>query len=396
MKPEDFIIYDDKKISWSRALRNDLKKHKRHEFKRNAFAIGLYRPFIKQHLYFDRNFINDFAQMHLAFPSSAEDNLIICVSGIGARAGFSTLISDQIPNLHTLDTSQCFPLYLYEKAKDNTADSDDLFAQADPRPHTPSPEPHTGYTRKDGISDAGLAHFQKSYPGETISKEDLFYYIYGLLHSPEYRSRYADNLSKELPRIPAVKKAADFWAYSKAGRDLAHWHLNYETVEMYMGCRVLGVGYGKLGDGVLGMGDGVLGMGYGTKTSHPIPHTLSPNLKPEDYRVTKMKFAKVKDPETGKSVADKTTVIYNPKITVKDIPLEAYDYIVNGKPAIEWVMERQAVTIDKKSGIKNDANLWATETMGNAKYPLELLLRVITVSLETNKIVNSLPELEID
>jgi len=108
-----------------------------------------------------------------------------------------------------------------------------------------------------------------------------------------------------------------------------------------------------------------------------------------------MKFAKQRDPESGKMVADKSVVIYNPKITIRNIPLEAYDYIVNGKPALEWVMERQSVTTDKKSGIVNDANLWATETMGDAKYPLELFLRVITVSLETNRIVAGLPVLEI-
>ena len=146
---------------------------------------------------------------------------------------------------------------------------------------------------------------------------------------------------------------------------MAHWHLNYETVEPY-------------------------------PTKLDTGKNVIKTLTPEDYRVIKMKFPKVKDPDTGKSVADKTTVIYNPKITLRNIPLEAYDYIVNGKPALEWVMERQAVTTDKKSGIVNDANLWATETMGNAKYPLELFQRVITVSLETMKIINKLPKLDID
>jgi len=181
-------------------------------------------------------------------------------------------------------------------------------------------------------------------------------YIYGLLHSQKYRERYADNLNKELPRIPCVKKSKDFWAFSKAGRDLAELHINYETVKPY---KV------KLEKGIKKLSD-------------------------EDYYVTKMKFAK-----SGKE-KDKTTVIYNPKITITDIPIEAYEYVVNGKPALEWVMERQAVTIDKKSGIVNDANLWATETMGNAKYPLELYTRVITVSIETMKIVNALPKLDID
>ncbi len=103
-----------------------------------------------------------------------------------------------------------------------------------------------------------------------------------------------------------------------------------------------------------------------------------------------MKFTKTRDPETGKSINDKTTAIYNERITLKNIPLSAYEYIVNGKPTLAWGMERQSVTADKDRGITNDANLWTTETMSNPKYPLELFLRVITVSLETSKIVDSL------
>ena len=163
--------------------------------------------------------------------------------------------------------------------------------------------------------------------------------------------------------IPAVKTFADFRAFSQAGRDLAHWHLNYETVACH--------------------------------PSVAIEETVSAPAEPERrYHVTKMKFAKTKDPASGKNVNDKITVIYNEFITLKNIPLAAYDYIVNGKPALEWVMERQSVTTDKDSGITNDANLWATETMGNPKYPLELFLRVVTVSLETMKIVNGLPKLD--
>jgi predicted helicase len=162
-----------------------------------------------------------------------------------------------------------------------------------------------------------------------------------------------------------VKTFADFRAFSQAGRDLAHWHLNYETVACHPGVTV--------------------------------EETMSTSLDYHNngpYRVTKMKFGKTKD-ASGKSVNDKTTVIYNEYITLKNIPLAAYDYVVNGKPALEWVMERQSVTTDKDSGITNDANLWATETMGNPKYPLELFLRVVTVGLETMKVVNGLPKLEI-
>ncbi len=216
-------------------------------------------------------------------------------------------------------------------------------------------------TRRDGITDEGLAHFQSAYPAETLTKEDLFYYIYGLLHSPDYRARYADNLNKELPRIPRVRSAKDFWHFSKAGRTLGDLHVDYETVPMYP-AQIQGDN-GK--------------------------------LSAADYRVEKMKFGKLaKKDENGRD-KDLSTVIYNHRITVSGIPLEAYDYVVNGKSAIDWVIERQCVKTDKDSGIVNDANDWATETMNNPRYPLELLLRVITVSLETMKIVNALPPLDI-
>jgi len=214
-------------------------------------------------------------------------------------------------------------------------------------------------TRRDGITDEGLAHFQFAYPdgaGQTITKEDLFYYIYGILHSPDYRERYADNLSKELPRIPRVKTFANFQAFSQAGRDLGELHVHYENVPMYEGVTV---------------------------------DTGGKVLTDAQYRVEKMKYGK-----RGKD-KDLSTLHYNSHITVTGIPLEAYEYVVNGKPALDWVVERQAVRVDKASGIVNDANNWAIETMNNPKYPLELFLRVITVSLGTVRIVKSLPRLDI-
>ena len=218
----------------------------------------------------------------------------------------------------------------------------------------------SGLQRRDGITDAGLKHFQDAYPDETISKQDLFYYVYGLLHSEDYRAKYADNLSKELPRIPRVKTAADFWAFSRAGRELGDLHVNYETVDPYP----VTIKQGDL--------------------------RLADIKNPEAfYRVTKWAFGKA-----GKE-KDKTTVIYNANITMQDVPLEAYDYVVNGKPALEWVMERQVVKTDKDSGIENDANRYAIETMNNPAYPLELFQRVITVSLRTMEIVRGLPKLEV-
>lgn len=157
--------------------------------------------------------------------------------------------------MHVLQTGQCFPLYIYDEAPEQT--DLDLFSGSTVLERQ----------RRDGITDESLVHFQTAYAGEFVSKEDLFYFVYGILHSPDYRERFADNLSKELPRIPAVKKASDFWAFSKAGRALAELHLNYETVEPY-----------------------------------PLSIEIKGTLTDADYRVEKMKFAKK---------GDKSTVIYN-------------------------------------------------------------------------------------
>ena len=272
------------------------------------------------------------------------ENLVIQTGGSGPE-DFTALMSRVLPCLDNVK-GQCFPRYLYDEQAQ--ADANDLFADA----------ASSGVKRRDAITDEGLSHFQTVYPSEAITKDDLFYYVYGLLHSEEYRARYADNLSKQLPRIPAVKKAADFWTFVEAGRKLGDLHCDYETVDPFPVTFVRG------------------------DTS-----LAAPSNSEAFYRVEQMKYA-------GKRPnLDKTTVIYNANITISGIPLEAYDYVVNGKPAIEWVIERQCVKTDKASGIVNDANRYALETVGDPAYPLKLLQRVITVSLETMKIVRSLPPL---
>lgn len=337
-----FINPDPTKISWTRALKSDLAKGKHFAFDESCLTKSLYRPFTRQWLYFNRTFNEMVYQMPRIFPDQTSDNRTICVSGIGARSGVSALMSNALPNLDLIEKGQCFPRYLYEPAEAGT-----LFAGR-----------RTGVEQRDAITDEGLAHFQAAYPSEVITKDDLFYYVYGLLHSEEYRDRYADNLSKQLPRIPAVKKAADFWAFVEAGRKLGDLHCDYETVEPY--------------PVTIAQGDLRL-------ANIPDPERF--------YRVEQMKFA-------GKRPnLDKTTVIYNANITMTGIPLEAYDYVVNGKPALEWVIERQCVKTDKASGIVNDANRYAIETVGDPAYPLKLFQRVITVSLETMKIVRGLPPL---
>lgn len=343
---DGFIDTNPERISWTRSLKGELAKGNSFVFEAASMVPSLYRPFTKQWLYFNRRFNEMVYQMPRIFPEAGVENLAICVAGVGAKHSFCSLIVDTLPNLGMVDigVTQCFPLYLYdEEAQEQASDTQDMFA-------TPAAT-GTQRPRRDAITDAGLAHFQEAYPGEAIGKEDLFYYVYGLLHSPDYRERYADNLSKELPRIPRVKTAADFWAFSHAGRALADLHLNYETVEPY-----------------------------------PLTIEAKGPLADADYRVEKMKFAKK---------GDKTAVIYNGKITLRGIPEAAWDYVVNGKAALDWVMERQSIKTDKASGIVNDANDWAIETMGKPKYPLELFQRVVTVSLETQKIVAALPKLDI-
>ncbi|HEX7340207.1 MAG TPA: type ISP restriction/modification enzyme [Rhodanobacteraceae bacterium] len=362
---DGFINTDATHISWTRALKQELVKGHTFDFDPTCVTTGLYRPFTKQWLYFNRRFNEMVYQMPRVFPTADLPNVAIMTTANGANR-FSAVISSVLPDLNSMAAgAQCFPLYLYDEPEsaDTAAPQSGLF-------DSPAAKPATR-KRHDAITDAGLAHFASAYPGERISKEDLFYYIYGLLHSPDYRARYADNLAKELPRIPRVKTAADFWAFSKAGRALADLHLNYETVAAYTGVTVTGPNGTTLTVTPKGIAAGSLADEAAT------------------FRVEKMKV-----PKSGKA-KDLTRLIYNAHLTVTGIPPEAYDYVVNGKPALDWVIERQRVKTDKASHIVNDANAWATETMHNPRYPLELFLRVITVSLETMKLVRALPKLDI-
>jgi predicted helicase len=351
-KNEDSSL--DPNISWTVNLKSRLEKGIYLNHEEESYVVGMYRPFFKQQLYFNKSLIERPLQIPKILPTKNAQNLVIAITGSGSSKEFSSFIVNCHPDLQLLANGQCFPLYLYDTGNSKSIDEqseDGLFAQGKTKSNSDTEEP----TRRDAITDAGLKHFQEAYPKETITKEDIFYYVYGLLHSPTYRERYADNLSKELPRIPRVKQAKDFWAFSKAGRELAELHIGYEKVKPY-----------------------------------PVKLVTTKTLsKPEHYYVKQMKYAK-----NGKE-KDLSIVFYNEFITITDIPIEAYEYVVNGKPALDWIIERYCVKTDKDSGIVNDSNLWGLETENNAKYPLELFQRVITVSLETMKIVKGLPELEV-
>lgn len=346
---DSFVDTDPTKISWTSNLKAEVVRGSRIAFASSRCVTSLYRPYSKHWLYFDRKLNERVYQMPYIFPSSEVENLVIGVSASESRSGYSVLMTDVVPSLHAADMvgSQFFPLYIYS-ADEEREESDEVQSALFTSKEVAKT---TGVAKRNAITDSGLKHFQSPYPSETITKEDVFYYVYGILHSADYRERYADSLGKELPRIPRVKKAADFWAFSRAGRALGELHVGFERAPE-----------------------------YAARIEGPVSPTAT------QYRVEKMKFGKRKD---------KTVVQYNDFFTVRDIPLEAYDYVVNGKPAIEWVMERQSITTDKTSGIVKDANAWATETVDDPRYPLSLLLRVITVSLETLKLVRGLPVLEL-
>lgn len=330
------------KISWIHPQRIGFEKLiKSNLFDKNKIHPAAYRPYIRQYLYFDRFWNNRVYQMPSIFPMNTTDNLVICSSGVGAKE-YSCLMVDRIPCLDFLEKTQCFPRWLPgEQPKTAVGE---LFGDQNQMP--------------SGFSPEALPHFQAAYPDQSITEDDLFYYIYGILHSEDYRTRYANNLMKELPRIPRVATHEQFMAFVEAGQELARLHVHFEDVTPYAGVTV-----------------------EYTKPGQP------------SFRVKQMKWGKIKG-KTGNAAKDKSTLIYNDWITVKNIPLEAQEYVVNKKSALDWVVERACVSIDKASGIVNDFNDYAAE-MGNERYPLDLFLKIITVSLETMKIVKALPKLEI-
>lgn len=332
----DLIDKDEKKISWTSGLKDKLKSNKKIEFKSNQIIEHLYRPFTKNFLYLDKDLVERPGLSNYYFPKSGIENYIISITGLGASKGFSVLITNRLTNMHFLDTSQCFPLYFYEELNKN---SRSLFDS----------EENTDLIKRDSISESILNRFISQYKTKNICREDIFFYVYGILHSQDYRDSFEDNLKKMLPRIPLVEDVRDFWSFSKSGRKLAELHLNYEQVPRYEGVNVIGEESGF-------------------------------------FRVEKMRFPK-KD--------QKDIIIFNSKIVIQDIPQEAYEYVVNGKSAIEWVMERYQITTHKESQITNDPNDWSEE-VGNPRYILDLILSVINVSVQTVEIVRNLPKMKFD
>lgn len=359
-KPSEFMRFEKDRIAWSDTLLRHAANGDDLVFTPDAITTSMYRPFCKQFLYFDTTLIDRQGQIPSIMPFGPYENVVIMVS---PGANPMPLITDVVPNLHTNGDSRCFPLYWYER---KNGCSNGLFAESSARQEK--------YVRHDAISGEALEVFRAAYPnafgggkGRTIeqakadglsskiansnerfdvNKVDIFYYVYGVLHSPEYLSRFEANLQKELPRIPLSRNFREFCA---AGRALAKLHLGYEEIEPW-----------------------------------PVKEVGS-SLLPGP--VQKIKWGKRKDSETGKKVDDHTVLIYNENLVIKDIPEAAQRYTVNGRSPLEWVIDRYQVKTDKASGIVNDPN----EYSDDPRYIVDLIEKLIRVSMETMEIVDQLP-----
>ena len=319
-------------LKWAGNLKDNLKRKKMANFDRNHIRRVAYRPFVATNCYADYIFVHRIHQMEKIFPHPESENRLICVSGKGSTNLFSVLITDTLTDLNLHQAGcQCFPRYRYPKPPDAPDSADTFEGITEP------------LGRIDNISDTALGVFRKKYRNETITKDTIFDYVYGVLHTPRYGKEFANDLSKELPRIPF---APDFHAFAEAGKALAELHLGYETCER-----------------------------------QPLEVVFAHKGEPEakHFKLTEkaMRFA---DDE-------KRTLIINEHTRLSGIPAEAHQYVVNGRAPLEWYIDRYRIKRDKESGIVNDPNGWFED-------PRDLVAaieRIVYVSVESTRIIGGLP-----
>ena len=314
-KKSDEPKVDDKKVKWTRSLKKMYKNSQYIKLDKHNVKMEMYRPFTKKWLYYDKQVVESPGQFYSKW---GKDNLVLVTTGRGATREFSVIISNLVPSLDLMEKGQGF--IKYDNSENNLLGERDNVNKL--------------FANKLGLS-----------------LDDTFAYVYGLLNSKEYQAKYANDLKKDLARIPVVK---DKEKYVEIGKRLMDLHLNYEKVPMYEGISI-------------------------ESKSNP------------SYEVKKMKLAKVRNLETKKLENDRSTIIFNTDITIRNIPDKAYEYIVNGRSAIEWIMDQYQVKTDKKTGITDNPNDFSDDP----KYIFNLLLRIINVSVQTVDLVNRLPKLEI-
>jgi predicted helicase len=340
----DRLDLDATKISWSSSLIPRALRGEQHSFRADSIRIGLYRPFCRTNAYFDPIFVHRPGKLPQYFPTPSHRNVGIYQVGNGSAVAFGVLLTDSLPDLHVTgagSSGQFFPRWTYEEALHSDQDALlDLSGAVD----------EWGYRRVDNITDGILALYRAKF-GPQVTKDEIFFYVYGVLHSEQYRTTFAADLKRMLPRIPLAAATSDFEAFVEAGGKLADLHVNYETVEPY-------------------------------PLAEQTPFVTDPW---QTYRVEKMRWA---DKNTKKAI------IFNSHITLGDIPAEANRYMLGSRSALEWLIDRYQVKTDKDSGIVNDPNDWCREH-GDPRYIVNLVKRVTRVSIDTIRIVDSLPELPI-
>ena len=338
-KAKAFAVNDPHQFHWSRENYRDLANGETYTVNDSGFRVSSYRPFFKQRLYFDRrlnNSIRDFPEIH---PALISKNLCINLTRMGAVTPFHALMIDNIPEYHLTGDTEVFPRWYYVLPQTLTLHLD---------------EDNLELEQTSNINPQAVAQFREHYDAPAITDDDLFYYTYGVLHSPQWRAAFADDLSKAPARIPMATTAADFHAFAEAGRQLADWHVNYETTEPY-----------------------------------PLEEIHAPGWDanaPDAYHVDKMAY------RGASRNPDKSAIVYNAGITLVGIPEYAHEYRLGTRSALDWLIDRYRVTTHKASGIVNNPNDWCAET-GNPRYIVDLVKRVTAVSVKTMDTVRMLPEL---
>ena len=345
---DDFFDYT--KIKWSSGLKLHCTRGTYAEFHLERVRPSLYRPFTKRFTYYD-HILNDRPSWYeRVFPNpvSEDDNIVFCCTN-HSEMPFSVQATNHIPNRAVGGRAgNCFPFYIYDE---------------------------DGKTRHENITDWALEHFRQHYGDAKITKWDIFYYVYGVLHHHEYRAKYAENLKRELPRIPLAK---DFRPFADAGKELARLHIDYESLEPYP------LKFMETGSSVAAvyrppaLTKTTTGAQRAPLQKEPPAGGQRYNDLPLSYRVQdKMRLAK-----------DRRSLQVNPSLTLAGIPPETFEYRLGNRSALEWVIDQYRVTEDERSGLRSDPN-----RADDPEYIVRLVGQVIRVSLETARIVRSLPAL---
>ena len=348
---------DPRRNSWNRNLKQLLAKRRKLVINDSRVVLGNYRPFKRMWVYFERDLNAMLYQLPSMFPAPEHRNVGFVLTGPASHYDFGLIATDLLPNLHTLDTGQFFPRFTWAAVE---ADDGGLFGegsvakQGEASIYGDVGEVVDGYVRVDNITDEIKALYRDAL-GADVTGDDIFHFVYGKLHDPGYRTKYAADLKKMLPHIETPSSRAEFDKFAAAGQELMDLHVGYESVE---------------------------------------PWPLDIQIKGDEsdretWRVLKMKWAKRKDPETGKNVNDVTKLIYNKRVTISGIPAEADEYMLGSRSAVAWLIDRYQVKKDKASGIVNDPNDWADE-VGNPRYIVDLIGKVVRVAMETVRIVDGL------